>query len=143
MTPPDLTPEQVIVCGFPGVGKSFAARTLGGIDSDSSSWPRDENWPGDYIENLRVQSGLVFCSTHAEVRAGLVEAGVPFDLAYPSRECKAEYLHRFRERGSSDEFVALLDRMWDAWLAELEGQAARSHIVLAPGEFLLQRLEAR
>lgn len=97
-----MASDPRIICGFPGVGKSYAADRLDAWDSDSSAWPRDESWPAAYVESVRRKGPLVLCSTHAEVRAALRGAGVPFGVAYPERSLLDEYLRRYEGRGSGD-----------------------------------------
>ena len=130
------------VCGFPGVGKSQAAKIHGWPDSDSSlfSWSspgvKNPAWPGNYIDHLAALRGPVMVSTHEEVREALHAAGIPFVLCYPSRDCKAEYIGRYRNRGSGDGFVALVESHWDEWLEQLENDAkAFRHFVLQAGQY--------
>lgn len=131
------------VCGFPGVGKSHAARIRGWSDSDSSlfSWSspgvRNPEWPSNYISHLRSAGGVVLVSTHEEVRAALFLHGLPFVLCYPQRCCKDEYIGRYRSRGSAEGFCLLVEKMWDDWLYGLESdRRACRHVVLGPGQYL-------
>lgn len=140
-----------IVSAFPGTGKSYFyahAKNAGLLrhtgfnmplkvaDSDSSLWPRDSRkapWPSAYIESVKaltVANDLVFVSTHKEVRQGLVDAGLPFLLVYPERDLKAEYMYRYRERGSSKAFIDLMDAKWDEFLADCESQTGCTHLTL-------------
>lgn len=136
-----MASDPRIICGFPGVGKSYAADRLDAWDSDSSAWPRDESWPAAYVESVRRKGPLVLCSTHAEVRAALRGAGVPFGVAYPERSLLDEYLRRYEGRGSGHAFRRLLASNWAAWLGELEAEPqVAERIVLGPGEFLLGRI---
>lgn len=130
------------VCGFPGVGKSHAASLYGWPDSDSSgfSWlslgVRHPEWPENYIAHLRSLTGVVMVSTHMEVRDALHAAKIEYALCYPERGCRAEYIKRYRERGSSLAFCALIDANWNEWLADLEKDTrARLHVVLRPGQY--------
>lgn len=130
-----------VICGFPGIGKTWAAARLDAWDSDSSAWPRDHSWPDAYVRHVRTRGPLVFCSTHAEVRAALCDAGVPFGVAYPERALLNEYLSRYKNRGSGPAFLRLLAMNWTNWLDQLEAEApVTERIVLGPGEFLLDAL---
>lgn len=130
------------VCGFPGIGKSHLCSLTGWSDSDSSSFSwqsegvRHPDWPANYIEHLRGLSGIVMVSTHSDVRQQLHESGIPFVLCYPHRSCKGEYLARYARRGSPEKFISLVDKMWDTWLDEMEGETrAVRHVVLQPGQY--------
>lgn len=98
-----------VISGFPGAGKSYFATHCGSNlvvqDSDSSqfSWirpgERHPDFPQNYIQHIKDLLGtadIIFVSSHKEVRAALVEAGVPFMLVYPKRNAKAEFLARYR-----------------------------------------------
>lgn len=130
------------ICGFPGVGKSHVCKLRGWPDSDSSkfSWEplgvRHPDWPNNYIEHLKGIDGIVMVSTHKEVRDALHANNIPFMLCYPVHRCKDEYLERYRQRGSPETFLTLLDRMWDDWIRELilEDRAVLRR-VLDPGEY--------
>ena len=145
----ELTTPKV-VCGFPGVGKSFLAKQTGWQDSDSSkfSWigsgdskKRNPDFPANYVDHIRGCHGIVLCSTHKEVRDALAAAGISFTLVYPRQDCKKEYIERYRKRGSPDSFITLLNKMWDDWIAEMETESRALHkVVLLPGEFLKDRI---
>ena len=133
----------IIVCGFPGTGKSFLADQLKCHDSDSSSFSwlepgvRNPLFPKNYIEHILGLRGLVLASTHKDVRNRLRIGRIPFWICYPDRECKDEYLDRYRARKSPDEFLALLAKNWDLWIGEMEaeGQCA-GRIILGANEYL-------
>jgi len=129
-------PVVRLVCGFPGVGKSHLCRKMGWHDSDSSQFSHREGWPSNYIEHLKGLAGVALISTHREVRDALAAAGIPFDLCYPSRELKHDYLARYKQRGSPATFVGLLDQMWDDWITEMEKETRCAvRLVLRKGEF--------
>lgn len=135
--------QQTIVCGFPGIGKSHASQEHGWHDSDSSkfSWEspgvRHPDFPGNYIDHLKTLEGVVLVSTHAEVREALHKNDIPFILCYPMHGCKDEYLQRFRDRGSDEKFIELLDANWSEWVTELstDSRACSKHS-FDEGEYL-------
>lgn len=150
------------ICGFPGIGKSHLSREHGWPDSDSSkfSWVkpvqeikpldltagrfekiRHPEWPNNYLDHIKSISGPVLVSTHEEIRDLLSNAGFRFWVCYPERCCKQEYLQRYRDRGSSLEFIHLLDQKWDEWITGLEQDTRPAgRIVLKPGEFASDQL---
>lgn len=139
----DTRPARVI-SGFPGVGKSTLhanAEAAGKLvsDSDSSGFPKD-GFPANYIEHIKQkinECDLVLVSSHDVVRAAMVAEGIAFTLVYPNRGLKAEYLRRYRKRGSPEAFVKLLDEKWDEWIDGCERQEKCSHVVLRnPDEYL-------
>lgn len=104
-------------------------------DSDSSkySWlydgegnktdQRNPDFPNNYIEHIRkldeIPFNIILVSSHDVVRDALAAAELPFFVAFPDIKKKDEYLERYRERGSDDAFVKLLDENWDKWIGDL------------------------
>lgn len=126
---------MTIICGFPGVGKSHAARLYGLQDSDSSTFKDD--WPNAYLDHLEAQSGIVLASTHEEVRQGLHERGLPFWIVFPAHASLFEYRRRFQARGDSEEFRKLLTAEWANWLFRLQTDSrAAVRIELSPDTYL-------
>lgn len=127
-----------VVAAWPGTGKSTMSAKYSNISDLDSSYFDKASFPGNYIAQIKLQEARfgTFVSSHLDVRNAMVEAGIDFWLVYPIRECKAEYLQRYRDRGSPQSFIELLDKNWDAWIAECEQQTASYKIRLHPGQFL-------
>lgn len=155
--------DTKVIAGFPGIGKSACTRrdpTL--LDSDSSlfSWKfgsdgnpildadgrkvRDPEFPANYIAHIQSMIGKVpaiFISSHAVVRDALVDAGIRFNLVYPDRSLKDEYLARYIERGNPPAFVDMISANWDDFLDELDAQAGCHKVVLQQGEYMADALQ--
>lgn len=143
--------KQLVISGFPGTGKSYyIARGEGSdympqgfaSDSDSSQFDKSE-FPQNYIKHIKslIEKGTmrIFVSSHKEVRDALVKEGIEFILVYPKKELKEEYLNRYKERGSSEQFIKLISDNWDAWLSELENQKGCTHLQLGSNEFMYNK----
>ena len=132
--------KALLVSAFPGCGKTWLYTNSGKtvLDSDSSTFDKSD-FPQNYIEHIKQnldKADIILISTHSDVREELVREHLPFTLVYPCRECKNEYIERYKKRGSDQGFVALLDKMWDTWIDELEAQKGCEHIVLWHNAFL-------
>ena len=137
-----------IVSAFPGTGKTYyteQANDPGVWDSDSSvfSWSepgiRHPDFPQNYIDHIKEGIGkctIIFVSSHKVVRDALCKNGIHFDLVYPERDLKDEYIGRFKERGSPDKFVEFIDSNWDDFIDELDGQRSCDKIRLFTGEYI-------
>ena len=133
--------NTVVVSAFPGTGKTHAfinSKTLI-IDSDSSnfSWEepgiRHPRFPENYMTHIKKFIGVVdyiMVSSHAEVRAALVDAGIDFTLVYPSVELKEEYLLRYRQRNSPQKFVDFIEKNWYKFHDDLKAQKNCRHLLL-------------
>lgn len=119
-----------IISAFPGTGKTTFYEKYKDItlDSDSSnfSWVtqegkkiRNPDFPQNYINHIKDNIGkyrFILVSSHKEVRDALIDNCLFFYLAYPALEHKNDYLKRYKERGSSEAFIQLLENNWDAWI---------------------------
>lgn len=140
--------NTVLVSAFPGTGKSYYCNNGNWsqyvpdkwcTDSDSSKFDKS-NFPANYIEHIKEKIvegyGRVFISSHKDVREALVLNNLPFVLAYPARNLKYEYLERYRDRGSPDKFISLINDKWDEWIDECQTQENCYHIELSSGQYL-------
>lgn len=145
--------RTVVICGFPGVGKSHLFRNPGNytfLDSDSFSfswlYPEDGSdrmrhpqWPRNYIEHIESNLGevdAIFVSTHKEVRIALQKSNIEFILVYPGLEMESEYIQRYINRGNQDAFIGLLRNFYQTWVSDLMKQESCIHMPLGPGEYL-------
>lgn len=149
----------LVVSGFPGVGKTRftekavtttkdGSRLASILDSDSSrfSWLEDgirhPDFPNNYIQHIKYnmdKADIILVSSHAVVRKALIDAGIEFWLVFPGIDTKEEYLKRYQDRGSDDQFVQMLDVNWRQWVGECidQGCAPGVHLVaLGAGQYL-------
>lgn len=129
-----------LISAFPGTGKShfFKNSDLKVLDSDSSKFDKS-NFPTNYISHIKENLGkadIILISSHLDVRNALVENGLNFTLVYPDKNLKEEYLERYKNRGSDEKFIKLLNDNWNNWISELEEQTGCNHIILKSGQYI-------
>lgn len=122
-----------IISAFPGVGKTTYHKKYPDkcIDSDSSefSWitstddkkERNPDFPANYIKHIKENIGkiqYIFVSSHKVVREALADSCLYFYLVYPQNHQKDKFIKRYKDRGSSAEFIKLLEDNWDSWMKE-------------------------
>ena len=154
----------LIICGFPGVGKSTAAKTnINAVDCDSThfhyktDWaqiaknePTDNehskkqkenpNWVSEYVDHIELMSSqfgyqYVFVSSHIEVRTEMDVRGLQYICVVPDKNLKDEYLIRYIKRGNEFDFINKLSFNWGDWLDEIE-RCGMLVIHLKSGQFL-------
>ena len=152
-----------IISGFPGTGKSTAAKLLPGIviDLESSDFhwidPKAEvkklhpAWPANYISAIRALAfetdGLknykdllyVLISGHREVLNQLDELGISYAVSYPALDAKEEYISRYVGRGNTPDFIKKLDANFEKFIADLQSHK-KFEIPLGEGEYLFDKL---
>lgn len=130
--------KKIVICGFPGVGKSTAADNKVMIDLESSDYHwimtpegkvQHPEWPMNYISFISMlvneTDGLkdyedlkyIFTSTHKEVIKGLMTKKIPFVIVAP--KSKLKYIQRYRERGSSEAFIKSLRDNWGCYMKDI------------------------
>lgn len=126
------TKSTTVISAFPGCGKTYAythyQNQFTMLDSDSSlfHWATDEtgnkfthpDWPQNYIDHIITNLGkvdFIFVSSHEEIRKALSFNAVPFMTVLPNPSCKEQWLQRLRDRGSTPEFVRLIESKWKEW----------------------------
>lgn len=114
------------------------------FDSDSSIFPKDK-FPQNYIEHIKsvteqYPDSVIMVSSHDNVREAMREAGIDYTLVYPQRELKGDYLERYKERGSPDQFVNMMDHKWNDFVDSSESDPTTDKLVLGEGEFLVDKV---
>lgn len=143
-----------IIAAFPGTGKSYIKNNISFLktsDSDSTSFSwvikngekiRDPRFPNNYLTYIRDLyfknvMDYIFVSTHKEVIQGLNDSGLEFVVVYPKRSDKEIYLNRYKERGSDEKFIELLDNLFDSFIDDIENNVDESRrIELNHNEYL-------
>ena len=154
--------RNVIIAGFPGVGKSHAENIRKDvIDLESSRFHYVENaekremeespsWPRNYLDEIETLYSesyrkIILVSTHRDVIEGLVFRGLPFLVVAPDRTQKNEYLVRYLRRGSSVYFIRSMWGNWDNYIDSIKQGVFRNPnnsgyyptvIWLSSGEYL-------
>lgn len=121
---------------FPGVGKTFLYNNSNKLisDSDSSlfSWIKNDlnekirnpDFPLNYIDHIKKlldeDYEYILVSTHKEVIQSLFDSNLSFQIIYPNRKLKEEYLNRYKSRGSEEKFIKSMDDNWDNFISDLE-----------------------
>jgi len=131
--------QTTLISAFPGTGKSFFHnKGTSSIDSDSSTFDKS-GFPDNYMKHIKRNIGevdTILISSHDTVRDALVHNCLYFTLIYPDITLKQEYINRYKERGSNDNFIKLIDENWVKWITELQNQKNCKHIVLKSNQFI-------
>ena len=125
----------MIICGFPGVGKSTMARTSRWIDLESTPFQKDFETYARVAKHMSDNGYNVMVSTHTELLDQFEKIGVPYTVVVPSLEEKIEYRKRYDARGNSLQFIEYVTENWDQWIGNIVNHKSelRTVIVLPVG----------
>lgn len=140
--------RNLIICGFPGVGKSTAAELCrSALDLESTPFhfvsdqadyftenstapyftqmnaKENPNWVSDYVDEIEKaandpQYNFILVSTHKKVREEMQYRGIPYIIVTPLIKLKDEYLAKYVRRGDSYKFIEALHDKWEKWIED-------------------------
>lgn len=129
----------MIVCGFPGTGKSMMAKFSQWVDLEST--PFKKNWLlyAEVAKHMSDQGYTVMVSTHAEMLDALEQIEARYTVVIPPITDKDTYRVRYDMRGNSYDFICLLDENWNKWIGEiLKKPSVLKTIVVLPKDGCIQ-----
>lgn len=119
--------SKLVISGFPGIGKShFFCDNPNGYkghlisDSDSSTFDK-AHFPQNYIDHIKSllsdeNDRIILVSSHESVRKAMKDNGIEYLVIVPLYTGYTEYINRYKERGSSPEFINLMENNFDKFL---------------------------
>lgn len=138
----------MIYSAFCGTGKSYLCTGKSYL-CDKYSFTELECWryslnnfPYNYIEDIKLNmnSDYLFISTNPIVLKELTRQSIDIVLIYPHISLKEEYMIRYRNRGSSDDFIKMIDKNWEKWITELDEINFCKKIVLESNEYIKNKI---
>lgn len=133
----------LIICGYPGVGKSACAGWNGCIDLESSTFSQEMGmlpWVSLYVKSaiqLAEQGFTVFVSTHRDVRKSLIgnSSKIPVVIFCPRLSWKEEWIERLKKRYEQTKLSKdqrALKHVQDFWDKSLEEMIDEAHEAKIP-----------
>ena len=130
----------MLCAAFCGTGKSYLCNNFADDYMELECWEyRQGDFPNNYVKDVIKAIGktkYLFISTDPVILKELNKRGIKIHLYYPQNELRNEYLDRFIERISPQDFVGAVMINWHTWINELKDQNYCNHIVLQTGEYL-------
>ena len=131
----------MIICGFPGTGKSTMAKFTRWVDLESTPFEKDWERYAKVAKHMSDNGYTVMVSTHAELLGEFERMEVPYTVVIPPMSDKEVYLHRYDARGNTHDFIQLLDRNWTRWIADIFNKptALKTVVVLPKDSYIMVR----
>lgn len=111
-----------VISAFPGTSRNSISQINSKLNESNTKFDLTSISDGyiNYIKDIVARNETILVSSHKVVRDALVENGIEFILAYPSIDQKQEYIKRYRDRGSPEAFIALVNTQWENWINECD-----------------------
>lgn len=130
----------MLCAAFCGTGKSYLCNNFAENYMELECWEyRKGDFPNNYVQDVISMIGktkYLFISTDPVILKLLNKLGVKIQLFYPENELRNEYLDRYINRDSPQDFIGAVMKNWDTWINELKEQNYCKHTVLQKGEYL-------
>ena len=118
----------ILICAFPGLGKTYLYQQykdrLKILDLNTGRFEGDD-FPGNYIAEVEKRLNdydLILLSSDRNVRYALNDAGLDFDLFYPSKDRKNELIEIYVTNRKSRNFIMNLDHNFYDLIDEIEDE---------------------
>ena len=139
--------SAILVSAFPGLGKTYLYQQykdrLKILDLNTGRFEGDD-FPGNYIAEVEKRLNdydLILLSSDRNVRYALNDAGLDFDLFYPSKERKNELIEIYVTNRKSRDFIMNLDHNFYNLIDEIEDEDLEhcfKHKLDKPHRFIAQ-----
>lgn len=137
----------ILVSAFPGLGKTYLYQQyrdrLKILDLNTGRFEGDD-FPGNYIAEVEKRLNdydLILLSSDRNVRYALNDAGLDFDLFYPSKNRKNELIEIYVTNRKSRGFIMNLDHNFYNLIDEIEDEELEhcfKHKLDKPHRFIAQ-----
>ena len=118
----------ILVSAFPGLGKTYLYQQykdkLKILDLNTGRFEGDD-FPGNYVAEVEKRLNdydLILLSSDRNVRYALNDAGLDFDLFYPSKDRKNELIEIYVTNRKSRNFIMNLDHNFYDLIDEIEDE---------------------
>lgn len=106
----------MIICGFPGTGKTMMAKFSQWVDLEST--PFKKNWLlyAEVAKHMSDNGYTVMVSTHEEMLNALEQIEVPYTVIIPNPADLIIYVDRYKQRGNDEIFIRKVSENWESWI---------------------------
>lgn len=142
--------QPIIICGFPGVGKTACEKYARVLDAESSAYShiidpvemtcrKNDEFPTNYIDMVESEMksdrwDIILLSSHKVVRDELKRRNIKFVAVCPQVDCLPDYLGRYLKRGSDYDFMVDIANKWSRYISDMADEELC--ITLEKGQYI-------
>ena len=131
----------MIICGFPGTGKSTMAKFSKWVDLESTPFSRRNQWLlyAEVAKHMSDNGYTVMVSTHKEMLDALEQIAAPYTVVIPHRMDYEIYCDRYELRGNTPEFISKVSGKWEDWISNIiDTPSVFKTVVILPKDGCIQ-----
>lgn len=125
----------MIICGFPGTGKSMMARQSRWVDLESTPFQKDWATYARVAKHMSDNGYTVMVSTHQELLEEFEQMEVPYTVVVPPLSDIDAYRQRYNARGNAAEFIDYVTDNYTKWIAKIiDHSSVLRTVVILPSD---------
>jgi UDP:flavonoid glycosyltransferase YjiC (YdhE family) len=129
----------MIICGFPGVGKSTLAKFSNWVDLESTPFEKDWVRYAKVAKHMNNSGYNVMVSTHPQLLEQFEQMGAKYTVVVPPLTDISIYKGRYIRRGNDINFISLIEKNWDEWIRDIITKSSvNKTVVILPKDGCLQ-----
>ena len=129
----------MIICGFPGIGKSTLAKFSNWVDLESTPFEKDWVRYAKVAKYMSDNGYNVMVSTHPQLLEQFEQMEVRYTVVVPPFTDASIYKDRYIKRGNNVDFIALIKINWDKWIGDIITKSSvNKTVVILPENGCLQ-----
>ena len=109
----------MIICGFPGVGKSTLAKSSNWVDLESTPFEKDWVRYAKVAKHMSDNGYNVMVSTHPQLLEQFEQMEVRYTVVIPPFTDESNYIKRYIKRGNDNNFIKNIENNWMNWLKDI------------------------
>ena len=134
----------MIICGFPGVGKTIMAKCSNWVDLESTPFRKQWLLYADVAKHMSDNGYTVMVSTHSDLLDALEQIEASYTVVVPDVEDVQIYMYRYEQRGDSADFCKKVYDNWYNWIESIINRhSVLKTLVILPRDGCLEAFAER
>lgn len=129
----------MIICGFPGTGKTTMAKFSRWVDLESTPFRKNWRLYAEVAKHMSDNGYTVMVSTHSELLDELELMETRYTVIIPDTDDLQIYMRRYVSRGNTTDFCKKVYDNWYNWIeAIINRHTVNKTLVMLPKDGCIQ-----